>query len=149
MADGEKAINFLKKSTENRSVSMHARENEQLNASASRYYYALRQALVALFEKRGLPVPKDFPVFDRITRKTEMKQNPFPDQWHRISLHNEAPRRLRKYPGDLKRILEDAWELRLKGDYKELDVAPTELNCLISDADVIFTLIEGEINGSG
>jgi hypothetical protein len=138
MKDTAKA--FWDKSAENRIVSEDAIAKGHLNAAASRYYYALYLAIKALFEERLIPVP------DQIRSGSGYVRNRFPDRWPKPTLHERAQVEIPGYKQNVERIMEDAWDLRVIADYKDVGVEPYEINTLKEDADGLFQVICNAIN---
>lgn len=138
MVDEGKITSFWGKSIENRDLSDIALNQGKLNAAASRYYYALYLAFFALFERKGIPVPKD------ITVGSQMRANPHPTTWPKKELHEEAQMAI-KYKCHVRRLLNETWECRVKGDYSDVSVESRELDAIRFQADDLFSLIEKEV----
>ncbi len=129
---------YWNKSVENRSVSEHAFENGQFNAAASRYYYALRLAINALFEERGVPIPK------KLWRREKWVENN-KKYWPWQELHVQASKELQSYSNNIMKLLKRAWKLRVRGDYKDIHVEEKSIDLLKRDLDRLFEVIESEI----
>lgn len=126
----ERKLAFLKKSTENRDASSWALEAGKFNVAASRYYYALRFAAMAIFEHRDLEIPKRY------------EEGTGPHE----RFINEIGAEL--YDVDIKigRYFWKARELRTRGDYDELPVPEESIGRLMRTSSGLFQKIEVSIN---
>jgi uncharacterized protein (UPF0332 family) len=131
---------YWEKSVENRQVSDHAFTNQQFNASASRYYYALYHGFWSLFEKNGIGVPKDVIVGERLIPNRYKS-------WPKEALRDKAVEIWTRADINLERFLNYSKRLREKGDYDDVSVEERELKSLRTDADKIFEELNKQING--
>lgn len=129
MTNGDPWSAYWRKSRENLYVSNIAKSNGKYNAAASRYYYALRFAAGAYFVKQGL---------EDIVR-TKQAQKVFVRKASKV-LSKACPE------VEVKTWFDKALGLRVKGDYKDVDVIENDLQILIEALNEIFAMIEGEIN---
>ena len=93
---------FLAKADENFLVAQYSSENNFLNASTSRAYYAMFQAAVAILIKKGFPP----------------RQKYIDHGWVQSNFVNELIRRRKIFPGKFKSYLPDAQILRNMADYE-------------------------------
>jgi len=133
-----KASGFWKKSIENRIVSQQASQKQHYNAAASRYYYALYQAAFAFLEVKKIPVP------DKILRQKRWVKNKNPDTWPHRELSENIDGLF--IGSGFQRIMKNAWDLRIKGDYKDTPVEPDEYALITGKADRLFEVIRNEID---
>lgn len=139
MVGTDKVKVYWDKSVENRQVSDTAYQNQQFNASASRYYYALYHGFWALFEKNGISVPRE------IWRRGGWIQNPY-NSWPKPELKRKADEIWSLANVDLEDIISRSERLRIKGDYDPIPVEYRELKSLKLRADIVFEEIDKKIN---
>jgi uncharacterized protein (UPF0332 family) len=127
MSNGNPMMAYWLKSRENLEISDYAQSEGKFNAAMSRYYYALRFAIGAVFLKRGLhdPIPMR--------------------HWE---LRRDAANHLKTVNPDLKAWLKTAQRLRERGDYSRIPVMFQEFKILTDELDGIFTVVKDEISES-
>lgn len=127
---------FLKKSRENLEVCDSAMADEKFNAAASRYYYALRLAAISYFWAKGIKPPDKIWERGREVKNTENK-------WPHPKLINRVGEVLPSGM-DAKNLLRSAKDLRIKGDYKDIDVDKHELPKLRKLTDEVLDVLLGD-----
>jgi len=132
MVDKAKVKIYWEKSVENRQVSDTAFVNNQFNASASRYYYALYHGLWAFLENKGITIPAD------LSRGGNLIKNRHPDTWPKPELLIEAAKQLSTEVPNLEPLMRSAERARVKGDYEPFPVEERDLKNLRKNADIIF-----------
>jgi uncharacterized protein (UPF0332 family) len=127
------AAKFWDKSVENRRVSDNAFDEGCFNASASRYYYAMRQAVHALFKRSG------------IEGEWIVKGGQRIEHWRHETLIETVAERFGSLLPRITNILETAKELREKGDYEPFPVAGHRIKSLRNRSKEVFGRILNEI----
>ena len=119
---------YWDKSVENLCICAQSTVREKFNVAASRYYYALRFAVVAYF--------------------TCFNEQPSDGgEWENRSEFHERAGIVIKYDEDVERILYKAWQLRCQGDYEHEPVERSQILKLREQAEKIFCGIKKEIMG--
>jgi len=132
MDKNERIAAFLGKSNENRDASDWARADNKPNVGASRYYYALRFAAMALFDHRGLEVPDG---------TGQEKNSP-----HKRFIE-AIGRELTNVDVQIERFFWEARAIRMIGDYYDYPVYPDRLDRLVDNSGILFVKIRDEIYG--
>ena len=132
MADNDRYRAYWKKCRENLYISDIAKGKGKINVAASRYYYALRFAAGAFFDKKG---------FDDIIDERLFQ----PD--FVIKASNELAK-ICPPQTDVETWFQEALNLRTTGDYKDYPVLKMKLDLVIDELDVLFSKVEGELSGS-
>ncbi len=128
--------NLWRKSIENRRVCRLAISNGHYNAAASRYYYALRLAVHALFKQKQIHGQR---AMDRSGQMVE--------KWRHNALIAKVDQLFGSKISGIKEILDMALELREKGDYEPFPVAQPRLEVLKRLSRGVFRRILNEIKG--
>jgi len=129
--------NLWNKSLENLEVCRLARGEGHFNAAASRYYYAMRMAVHALFKKKG--IEGEWKTASGGYRVEEWK--------HRRMIDVAGERFSQVLPG-IARFLGTTRELRERADYEPLPIGEHQLQPFIRMSKRIFRGIFDEIRRS-
>ncbi|HEX9746469.1 MAG TPA: HEPN domain-containing protein [bacterium] len=122
------------KSEENLKVCNDSIKGGHYNAAASRYYYALRLAVQALFEVRNIPVPW-------ITKYNGKKVQ----EWTHPQLFRMAAVEIAIEGKNTRQLLERAGRYRIKADYEQIPVLESEITDLVRQSIEIFQVISDEL----
>jgi len=128
MESAEKKRVLWKKSGENFDVSRRACKDGKFNAAASRFYYGMVFAARALLlERKGIDIGDDilWPGHDRFIRM--------------------ASERLSNFDEDLRDLLYEAFELRIRGDYEYDSVIREDIDMLEKESADFLAVIQDEI----
>jgi len=124
---------FWDRSVENLHVTLLASKGRHFNAAASRYYYAMRLAIHALFKNSSIEGA-------RISRGGNQIEH-----WTHPALINRAEEVLKTKLPNIRNILEMAKELREKGDYEPFPVTGPRIRSLRTRSLRLFRTILDEI----
>jgi uncharacterized protein (UPF0332 family) len=118
------ALDFWKKSQENLTVSQNARDSGHLNAAASRYYYALVLAGLALFARKKIPViwERHLDFIDKLSDLLDSEGCASCD--------------------DAYDALSDALAKRTRADYEPYPVKPRHLDAVVSKCATTLNAIK-------
>ncbi len=121
-----KVSGFLSKSNENRVASEWAYDKSQFCVAASRYYYALRFAAMALYAHFDWEIPKV-------------------DKKPHEAFIRDISKKLTDIDADIERYFNDAKLIRVTGDYKDFPVKKFKIDQVREDSQHLFEKIKEKI----
>jgi len=126
--------NYLNKFYENLNVCQYSYLGGHYNASASRYYYALRLMVNAYFKKKGIEG-------ERVPDSSGIMR----EKWRHGDLIDKVHEYLRDEIPDIADLLLDAKEIREKGDYDGVPVRKNQLNSVRKRCKKVIKVMFREI----